>query len=245
MKRFINFVIMPVIILGLLILPPAPAFQGRGAVLAAGGPRAEIPQTVHDFGEIWDYQEVNHTFTIKNTGDAPLEILEVDPDCACTVANYTRSIPPGGEGKITLGLKPFSVSSPFQKNTDIRLNDPSRGKVTLVMKGVGKPSVEILPGHVIRFRGGLKEEHKAQVRFVSHLPTHWEITRFTTDLGDKVEVSLKPEQPGKSYVLEVHHKIKDSGHYTGKIELFTNNRTRPKIVVRVISDLYPDSAVNP
>uniref|UniRef100_A0A7V4LDJ6 DUF1573 domain-containing protein n=1 Tax=Desulfobacca acetoxidans TaxID=60893 RepID=A0A7V4LDJ6_9BACT len=233
------------ILLVIVIIPARWGLQRGGGVMAAATPRAEIPHTVHDFGQIWDYQEVNHTFTIKNTGDAPLEILEVDPDCACTVANYSRTIPPGGEGAVTLGLKPFSVSSPFQKNTVIRFNDPSRREVTLVMKGVGKPSLEILPSHVIRFRGGVKEEHQAQVRFVSHLPTHWEITRYATDLKEKIDLTLTPEREGKIYVLHVKNKVLDSGPYSGKIELFTNNRTRPKIVVRVIADLYPDSAVSP
>lgn len=220
-------------------------FWSSGSLVAAAGARAEIPQTGHDFGQVWDHQELSHTFIIKNTGDQPLKILEVDPDCACTVANYDRGIPPGGEGKITLALKPYSVLRKFEKKTRIKLSDSARADVTLVVKGMAQPSLEILPNHIVRFRGVLKEDLKEQVRFISHLPTHWEITKYETNLADKIDVALKAEQPGKIYVLEVKNKFKASGHYTGKIELFTNARNRPKIVVRVIADLYPESAVNP
>ncbi len=62
---------------------------------AAAQPKAVIPETTHDFGEAIQDQEFSHTFTVKNAGTAPLEILEVDPDCACTVPSYDREIAPG------------------------------------------------------------------------------------------------------------------------------------------------------
>ena len=56
---------------------------------------------------------------IKNEGDAPLRVEDVDPDCACTVADYDRVIPPGGQGEITLTIKPYSVMRDFLKQTKV------------------------------------------------------------------------------------------------------------------------------
>ena len=76
---------------------------------AAAGPRVEIPAPSHDFGQVLEDQELTHTFVIRNAGDAPLQITSLDPDCACTAAAYDRRIPPGGQGRITLTIAPYSV----------------------------------------------------------------------------------------------------------------------------------------
>jgi len=208
-------------------------------------PRADIPVTVQDFGQVWDYQTLKHVYVVRNSGDKELRILEVDPDCACTVANYDRVIPPGGEGKVNLELQPFSVLRAFEKKTYVRFNDPSRPGVNLIMKGVAQRSLEILPSHVVRLRGSSKDNLAAQVRFVSNLPFPWEITKFATNIPDKIDVALRVEKPGKIYVVEVKNKYREQGHYLGNIEVFTNSVQKPRIIVRVIADLYPDSAVSP
>jgi hypothetical protein len=198
------------------------------AVPAAAGPRVEIPESTHDFGEVFEDEELVHTFIIHNTGDAPLRITDIDADCACTAADYDRSIPPGGQGKITLKIEPFSVLKQFAKHTKVFFNDPPRSPVTLTMQGWGKPTIEIQPHHIIRFRGEPGEAHTAQVRLISHLNIPWEITAVTNSIPQFIEVTLKPEEPGKIYVLEVKNKSRQAGRYAGRIELKTNAIRRPR-----------------
>jgi len=77
---------------------------------AAGAtPQAVVGETAFDFGTIFEDRVLSHTFVIKNTGTATLRLEDVDPDCACTVASFDKTIPPGGQGEITLTIKPFSV----------------------------------------------------------------------------------------------------------------------------------------
>jgi hypothetical protein len=216
-----------------------------GAVPVLASPRAEIPEATHDFGKVFEDQELTHTFVIRNTGDATLQITYIDPDCACTAANYDRRIPPGGEGKITLTIAPFSVLKQFSKHTEVFFNDPERSQVTLTMKGWGKPTIEIQPHHIVRFQGDPGSEHKAQIRFISHLNIPWEITSVKNSIPQFIEVTLKPEVVGKIYVLEVKNKSRQTGRYVGKIEMKTNAIRRPRLIVRVFGDFYPSSAVNP
>jgi len=82
---------------------------------AEAAPHAAVGETSFDFGKITEDRPLTHTFVIKNTGTAPLHIEDVDPDCACTVPKYDESIPPGGQGDITLTIKPFSVIHQFKK----------------------------------------------------------------------------------------------------------------------------------
>jgi hypothetical protein len=211
----------------------------------AAQPKAVIPETTHDFGEALQDKEFAHTFTVKNTGTAPLKILEVDPDCACTVPAYDKEIAPGQEGKITLKIKPYSVLKKFTKKTKIRFNDPDTPKTVLILTGYARPIIEITPSHIVRLRGGLNEEHTAEVRFISHMAEPWEITAYQTNIPEKIEVSITPEKTGKVYVVRVKNKQTEPGHYAGKIYLTTTSAKRPRLLLRVFADLFIASAVNP
>jgi hypothetical protein len=212
---------------------------------ASAAPRVELPESTHDFGKISEDQALTYTFVIKNTGDAPLHIKNIDPDCDCTAADYDRIIPPGGQGKITLTIAPFSVLRQFAKHTKVFFNDPARPQVTLSLTGLGEPTIEIQPSHIVRFQGEAGEDLKAQVRFISHLNIPWEISEVTTDIPQHIEVKLRPEERGKSYVLEVKNKSQEVGRYAGKIDLKTNAVKRPRLIVRVFGDIRPPAVVRP
>lgn len=50
---------------------------GQAAMAADTGPIAQMTEDTFDFGSIPAGQDILHDFIIKNTGDAPLEILTV------------------------------------------------------------------------------------------------------------------------------------------------------------------------
>jgi hypothetical protein len=212
----------------------------------AAAPRVSLPQNAHDFGRVSEDVELRHSFAIHNTGDAPLEITDIDPDCACTAADYDKQIPPGGQGKVTLSIKPFSVIHQFVKRTKIFTNDPERGQFELVMKGEARPIIEIKPSHIVRLRGSATDDLKGQVRFTSNLTVPWQITEFRTSLlSSDVEITLKPEVANKVYVLEVRNKRQEGGRYAGVIELVTTSAARPRLLVRVFGDIQPSAAGSP
>jgi len=212
---------------------------------AAAAPRAEVPETTFDFGKVYEDKELVHTFSITNTGEAPLHIKGIDPDCSCTAADYNRQIPPKGQGKITLTIAPYSVLKKFAKHTKVLVNDPERPEITLTMQGWGLPMIDIEPHHIVRFEGKVGGEFKARVRFVSHLSSPLEIKQISTNIAQYIEVSLKPEVAGKIYILEVKNKRQEPGRYVGKIEIQTNDRQKPRLMVRVFADLAPAPAAKP
>jgi hypothetical protein len=210
--------------------------------MAAAAPQTAVPETAFDFGKISEDRPLTHTFVIRNNGTTALHIEDVDPDCACTVPKYDKSIPPGGQGSITLTIKPFSVIHQFKKETKVRLSDPDQPRLVLTMTGVAIPFIEITPSHIVRLRGALGDDMRGQVRFKSNLLTPLKIEEYRTNIPDKIEVTLKPEVPGKEYVLEVRPKGQVSGPFAGVIELFTNSKERPRLIVRVFGEIYLPSA---
>jgi hypothetical protein len=215
------------------------------AAAAAVGPKVQVPVTTFDFGEVFEDRQLSHTFTFTNSGDALLEIKDIDSDCACTAADSDRRIPPGGQGRITLTIKPYSVLRQFTKKTRVSFNDPDQPVVVLTLTGYGKPFIEIQPSHIVRLRGKPGEPLTSQVRFTSHLPEPWEIKDVKTTIPQFIDVTVKTEEPGRVYVVEVRNKRQEAGNYAGVIQLSTTSTKRPRLIMRVFGELSLPSAGSP
>lgn len=225
-----------------LIVLSVAAILVLSAGVAAAAPKLSLPQNTYDFGLVSEDVKLSHTFVVHNTGNAPLAIEYIDPDCACTAADYDKQIPPGTQGKITLSIEPFSVLRQFTKRTKVFTNDPERREFDLVMKGEARPIIEIKPSHIVRLKGAATDDLKGQVRFISNLTVPWQIVEYRTSLPPTdVEITLKPEVPNKVYVLEVRNTRQQGGRYAGVIELFTTAAARSRLIVRVFGDIQPSA----
>jgi hypothetical protein len=62
-------------------------------------PAMEFNAIDHDFGTINEGEIVEHTYSFKNTGAAPLIIQSAQGSCGCTVPDWSKDpIPVGGTG---------------------------------------------------------------------------------------------------------------------------------------------------
>jgi Protein of unknown function (DUF1573) len=217
-------------------------FCRAGAAAAAAEPRMVLPETQYDFGTVFEDRPLIHIFKVMNRGEAPLKITKVDPACACTVAEFDRTIPPGGQGEITLQIKPFSVLRQFHKETKVWVNDPEMPEFNLLLTGVSMPFIEITPSHIVRLRGAPGDKLEGQVLFTSHLPGPFQITNYRTNIPDKIDISLEPVVPDRVYLLKVKNKSQGEKPYAGLIELFTTSKQRPRLIVRVFGEFYLPSA---
>jgi hypothetical protein len=169
--------------------------------------------------------------------------MEVETDCACTIPEADKIIPPGGQGNITLTITPYSLMRAFDRKATVALNDPTRPQLVLTLKGYVQPIIEIQPSHIVRLTGSVNDELKGQVRFISHIPGPWEIKDVKISIPEMVEARVRAEEPGKVYVLEVKNLRREAGKYAGVIELSTTSKDRPRLLVRVFGMLYPGSDV--
>ncbi len=94
-------------------------------------PAFEWGATEHDFGTINENDVVTHTYTFKNTGEAPLIIEGVRPSCGCTAPSWTKTpIPVGGEGKIE--VKFDSKGKPNAQNKTVTVTANTWPKQTVL-----------------------------------------------------------------------------------------------------------------
>ena len=89
---------------------------------AAGQARFTSSTQMQHLGQIEWKHPVTVQYTITNTGDEPLVLSEVEPDCACTDARWTQTpIAPGGKGTVDVTFDAKALGR-FQKSVAIFTN---------------------------------------------------------------------------------------------------------------------------
>jgi len=98
--------------------------------------KPEGPLPVMEWGDTeWDFATINegdvveHIYTFKNTGNAPLIIESAKPSCGCTVPSWTKEpIPVGGTGEIQ--VKFDSKGKPGVQNKTVTVTSNTWPKVS-------------------------------------------------------------------------------------------------------------------
>lgn len=117
-----------------------------GAAVRAA-PEAVIREPIWDAGAVARGGTVEHTFTIANQGDQPLEIVEVTPTCGCTVAEYDRQIAAGRSGEVSVVVDTSKLKGAVAKSVRVLTNDAEAPEITLVVKANVRSWVESDPGY--------------------------------------------------------------------------------------------------
>jgi hypothetical protein len=99
---------------------PAPAPQST-----APAPHLVATEMSADLGSIVKGAKGQHTFVVRNEGNATAKIAGVEPSCHCTIASFDATIPPGGEGKVTADVDTLLVNGKGTTALRVHSNDPA------------------------------------------------------------------------------------------------------------------------
>src|SRR5215813_13860858 len=131
--NILRIVFINVVFLCLAILTEATgnaAVRPSHAPNEAGGrrpaPRAVIPYTSFNFGDVYTGEVISQLFLIKNEGDAELQIKEFKGDCGCTVVHSEKVIAPGHDAVVEIEVQTVSQSGIINKMATMRTNDPDQ-----------------------------------------------------------------------------------------------------------------------
>lgn len=123
---------------------PAPAHPAGPAKTQPAGPppkfRCDEPE--YKFGTVWATQKVEHTFIIHNDGEGVLTI-QAKPTCGCTIAEYDKTVEPGGQGKVKTILSTGNYTTAYRKTINVTTNDPEKKMVPLTLSGEVKQKIKI------------------------------------------------------------------------------------------------------
>lgn len=96
-------------------------------------PRAVIPVTSFDFGDVYKGEVISQVFVIKNAGNADLLIKEFVAGCSCEVIKADRVIAPGREGTAIIEVNTATQAGPISRVATVRMNDPNLASINLVL----------------------------------------------------------------------------------------------------------------
>jgi hypothetical protein len=94
-----------------------------------------VDQDRHDWGAIPATDTVEHIFTVRNAGGAPLNLARVQTSCGCTAAVLDKQVlEPGEETRLKVTFDPRGRNGPQSRTIWIHSNDPKTPQRQLVVQ---------------------------------------------------------------------------------------------------------------
>ncbi len=116
---------------------------------AAAAPVIAADQTEYNYGQVDETVMVEYTFSIRNRGDAPLAISQVETSCGCTSTQIGgKSLAPGESTPLTVRFNPRGRRGKQDKQVLISSNDPRQPKLVLKLTGTVTADVDCQPQRV-------------------------------------------------------------------------------------------------
>ncbi len=216
--------LLVVLLLLILHFDSAPATAEEPAEKQAA-PRIEVSETTFDFGFMYQNESVSHTFKIRNTGKATLNLEQVKSTCGCTAAlPAQREIAPGGETELKVTFQSGSMRDRIVKHVHIDSNDPNQPRVTLTITGQVKVEIEVTPKGIYLGKLSLGEVVERTVDIVPVDVKNFKILSVKSD-NPIIKVSkpkpLPDKQPGYRLTI-TFGPLKEYGRVNGKVTVRTD-----------------------
>ncbi len=156
-------------------------------------PAAVSDKTQFNFGRMAVNSKNEHTFVIRNEGEADLIMKEGQPTCKCTTfALESRVLKPGEETKLVINWKAGQAADrEFHHGGDVYTNDPKNPAINFGVNGAIEMPVELLPN--IWNVGKIDADKTGTLRaeIGSKLTDQFELETVASPSG-KVTVKLSP-----------------------------------------------------
>ncbi|MCS7181803.1 MAG: DUF1573 domain-containing protein [Thermoanaerobaculum sp.] len=160
-------------------------------------PVADIPEKIKDFGVVTKGEKIRAVFEVRNTGKATLEVTQVRPTCGCTVAEFDRTIPPGGKGKLVAEVDTTDFTGPISKAVLVYTNDPAMPALTVVVKADVQAFIDVVPRGFVRLNVLQGEPAEEKVILVPSQPVDFKVLGVDTGTAP-VTASFRKLEAGEA-----------------------------------------------
>jgi hypothetical protein len=220
------------------------------------GPRAEMTETIFNFGHMERGTTMSHAFTIRNLGNRPLRVGVSGTTCKCTLGGLERNeVPPQEETEVTLEWTATTDSGPFRHGATLTTSDPKNSRIELTIEGEVVESSSIYPPDLNLGSIRVGKTGEAYVYVSSMLQQDVEVLDYKISdekLADLIDVKITPVDPSKLPQAGGASGVKVTATYLGGttigpfggwLELTTNLKATEKLNVMVSGSVVGDIAI--
>ena len=155
-----------------------------------------VGSLIHNFGTMEIGSKGEHVFTIRNEGEAPLELVarKEDHSCQCTLGTLSKNgLQPGEETTIKLTWEIKVPNTQFQHYAKVRTNDPKNDSLTFRVQGLIGRRFVVVPGAEVSV--GMLQEGKPNVKKLtvhSEVMDAFAITKLEPSAPNLIKVMSRP-----------------------------------------------------
>jgi len=219
---------------------------GAASAAIASAPKLTCDSPTFEFGEVEVTQSVEHTFVLKNAGDAAVEITKTEAHCGCTVASLSdKIIPPGSESTLTVSVDLKGQKGHVIKTVDVLSNDPAKPKLTLSMDGMALTSLNIVPDRLLFGRVAQDSTAEKTIELTANRPAVIHVREVTTTCPN-LTTSVETVTDGETYRVHVKLKPPISGSgINSSITIKTDRTGYESVLIPVLATVVGEIVVSP
>ena len=148
------------------------------------------------------------------------------------MASYDRSIPPGGEGKITLKLNTTGYEGKVRKAARVYTNDPKTPQEILVIDALVKTPI-MVSDKMVFLQGTTQETITRSVDIKGELNKPLKLEPVDYTLDKKVKFNIEEVTKAKHYRVTFTSIPNVGNYYQGLLKLRTSYPEKPELVIHV------------
>ncbi len=219
-------------------------------------PKAEMPETVFEFGKIEQGASMSHEFKIRNVGERPLRVDVASTTCKCTVGDMAENeIAPGEETDVLLEWVAKTGPGPFRHGAVLSTNDPTQSSIELTVEGQVVESTAMSPSDLVFGTVRAGETPTASLHLMSFLEQDVEVLDY--ELSDEavakhLKIEFTPAQQSELPSPDAVSGVKvaatfESGKTLGPfrtwLTMTTNLEKVEKISVPIVGNVVGDISI--
>ncbi|MBL7661983.1 DUF1573 domain-containing protein [bacterium] len=202
-------------------------------------PQIYVDAVTHKFGTVSEGFKVKHDFAVKNLGQAPLVLRQLQAGCGCTAALADSStIAPGGA---TLIHVTFDTSGFYgYKSKDIRIesNDPRQPVLVLNLEGIVEREINIDPPRL--YFGQIRKGSEASQSVKLNLKQNVKILEVTSRSDDFTITKQAEDQ----LLVSIKSSAK-VGLLKSRIVVRTTSTSTPVVSIPIFAEIVGDLVLTP
>jgi len=148
------------------------------------------------------------------------------------VARFDRTIPPGGEGKITLKVQTRGYQGAISKSAKVYTNDPRKNIELLTIKAFVKVPI-YLSNRYVHLTGIADRKITRTIVVKANEKKPLTLEQSSFNLSKRVAYRIKEVEAGRVFRIHFTSIPGSVGIYHGVLKLKTNYPEKPEIIIHI------------